>query len=59
MLKYKKIIEAIRLIGFLALGLYTAFSGNILVGLAVAIILGLIDLKFIRSRLKPKDNNKY
>ncbi|TCM99374.1 hypothetical protein EV294_102670 [Paenibacillus sp. BK033] len=33
MLKYKKIIEAIRLIGFLALGLYTAFSENILVGL--------------------------
>jgi hypothetical protein len=51
MLKYKKLIEAIRLIGYWAPGLYMAYSGNIVVGLAVAIILGLIDQKFVKPRL--------
>jgi hypothetical protein len=35
------------------------FTGIIVVGLAVAIILGLIDQIFVKPRLKPKDDEKY
>jgi hypothetical protein len=55
MLKYKKLIEAIRLVGFIAIGLYMAFTGNIVVGLSLGLILGLIDQIFVKPYLKPKD----
>ncbi|MED4782965.1 hypothetical protein [Brevibacillus choshinensis] len=58
MLKYKKLIETLRMIGFITLGLFTAFTGNIVVGFSLALILGLIDQIFVKPRLKPKDDEK-
>jgi hypothetical protein len=58
MLKYKKFIEALRWYGVITIGLFMGFTGNIVVGLAVAIILGLIDQIFVKPRLKPKDDEK-
>jgi hypothetical protein len=55
MLRYKKLIEAIRLYGGLAIGVYMAFTGNIVVGFSLALILGLIDQLFVKPYLKPKD----
>jgi hypothetical protein len=57
MLKYKKLIEAIRLISFTAIGLYTAFTGNIVVGLSLVLILGFTDQIFVKPYLKRKDEN--
>ncbi|MFF2754435.1 hypothetical protein ACFVR1_11905 [Psychrobacillus sp. NPDC058041] len=56
--KYRKLIENIRWYGALALGFAIAISGNLIVCLSIAIILGLIDQIFIKPKLKPKRKGK-
>lgn len=52
---YRKLIENIRLYGSIALGIITAFTGNLIMGLSIALIIGVIDLLFIKPKLKPKN----
>jgi preprotein translocase subunit SecE len=53
MLKYKKLIEALRLILFTTIGISMAFHWiNIIFGLFLALILGLIDQIFVKPYIK-------
>lgn len=55
MLKYKKLIEALRLILSTSIGISMAFHWiNIIFGLFLALILGLIDQIFVKRYIKKK-----
>lgn len=59
MQKYKKVIESIRLYGSITLGiLITIHWINSIVGLIIALVLGLIDHIVVVPKLKPIKEEK-
>ena len=56
--KYRKLIESIRLYSMIALGFAMAISGNLIVCLSIALILGFVDQIFIKPKLMPKKKIK-
>jgi hypothetical protein len=51
--KYRKLIENLRLYGSIGLGVITVISGNLLMGLSIALIIGVLDQIFVKTKLKP------
>lgn len=59
MQKYKKVIESIRLYGSITLGILIAIHWiNSIVGLIIALVLGLIDHIVVVPKLKPTKEEK-
>lgn len=51
--KYRKLIENVRLYGSIGLGVITVISGNLMMGLSIALIIGVLDQVFVKTKLNP------